>query len=377
VVRPGPLLALAAVAVVIGVQRSVAGAALGLVGTVLGALAGLAALQLGMLAGALASGARVHNVVIGVGRRWAEWVTPRRTIALRGLPILLSVAVGPGRPPLRLRMWAAALASAVAGLGAVVLLWLVALPVSFGLWLGAALGATAVVVHALLPRQDATSTSTGWLLTGLPRMPADELADLRASALVDDALVALRSGRLDAAEAACTELAQRFPGSRAAGTTRVSVLHAQGRYGLALAATLELAADPDLSPRDAAYTFAALASLAAAAVEAGEVPADAALPIARQALEDATRLGYPPYKLDGTRALLALLDGDTTTAARLARTAADTGDHPLSRADDLATLARALMASGDNRAARAALAEASALAPWWPRVAATQARLNL
>jgi hypothetical protein len=373
--RPGPLLAVAVVVAVALAQRSVAGVALGALGAVLGALAGLAALQLGMLAGALASGARVHNVVVGIGRRWTEWVTPRRTVALRGLPILLSVAVGPGRPPLRLRMWVAALGSALVGVGVAALLW--ASERGSALGLGAALGASAVVVHALVPRQDATTTSTGWLLVGLPRMAPDRVADLQASALVDEAMIALRGGDLDAADAACAELARRFPAARAAGTTKVAVLQAHGRYGAALTAALSLAADPELTPRDAAFTLAALASLAATAVEAGEVPAEAALPTARQAIEDAVQLGYPSFKLDGTRALLALLNGDTEAAARLARSAADVGDHPLSRADDLATLARALMAGGDNRAARAALAEASALAPWWPRVAATHARLSL
>ena len=80
---------------------------------------------------------------------------------------------------------------------------------------------------------------------------------------------------------------------------------------------------------------------------------------------------------DRTRAVLALLDGDPATAARLARAAAKVSDHALSRADNLATLARALMATGDNRAARAAIAGADALAPWWPRVATTRTRLTL
>lgn len=366
--------ALAVVAVVV-LEPSTGTVGLGLLGAGLGALAGLAALQVGLLAGALASGARVHNVVVGVGRRWKEWVTPRRTVSLRRLPVLLSVGVGPGRPPLRLRMWVAALSSALAGVGLAALLWwLLARP---GLGIGAAVGATAVVLHALLPRQDAATTSTGWLLTGLPRLPADRVADLRASALVDEAMVALRAGDLAAAEAASAELARCFPSARAAGATRIAVLHAYGRYAEALSAALSLASDPGQTQRDAAFTLAAVAGLAAAVAEAGAAPADVALPMARQALQDAVALGYPSFKLDGTRALLALLDGDVARAARLARSAADAGDHPLSRADDLATLARALMAGGDNRAARAVLGEAAALAPWWPRVVDTNARLSV
>lgn len=382
--RPGSWFVLGAVvvAVVPAVARgSAGGAGLALLGTVPGALIGLAALQLGMLAGALAFGARVHNVVIGVGRRWKEWRSARRTVALRGLPVLLSVGVGPGsRPPRRLRMWAAGLCSALAGLAAPVLLWLgTGAGSGEGSWFGVglAVGATATVLHALLPRQSATSTSTGWVLVGLPRMTPEQVADLEAGALADEAMSAITEGDLATAETVTAELERRYPDLRATGATRVAVLEAHGRYAEALAAVLTLATDPAQTERDAAFMMAGLAGLAASAVEAGQVPAEAALPTARQALSDAVQLGYPSFKLDGTRAVLALLDGDPEAAARLARTAADGSDHMLGRADDLATLARAKMAGGDNRAARAALAEAEALASWWPRVAATRSRLDL
>lgn len=376
--RTGPLLALLTVVGTVLVERSVTGVLAGLAGAVLGTLVALAALQLGMLAGALAFGARVHNVVIGVGRRWAEWITPRRTVALRGLPVLLSVSVGPGRPPRRLRMWAAGLVSTLVGAAVPALAWLLAgSEHTSALWRGMALGATAIVLHSLIPRQSASSTSTGWMLFGLPRMSPDQIADLEASALADEALSAVNAGDLATADTVTAELAARYPGARATGTTRVALLEAHGRYAEALSAALNLASAPQQTERDAAFMLAGLAGLAATAVEAGQVPAEAALPTAHQALDSAVQLGYPSYKLDGTRALLALLDGDAAAAARLARSAADLTDHALSRADDLATLARAMMASGDNRGAREALAEAETLAPWWPRVTTTRTRLDL
>lgn len=374
VLDPGPLCALLAVVCVGLALRSVTGFLLGLGGAAVGVFVGLAALQLGMLGGALVFGARVHKVVLGVGRRWREWVTPRWTVALRRVPVLLSVSIGPGRPPLRTRMWLAGLSSAVIGVAVPVALWL-ATSSAFGR--GLAIGAAAVALHSLLPRQNAMTTSTGWMLVDLPRMPADRLADLQASALADEALTAVHAGDLATADAATARMTERFPDARATGATRVAVLEAHGRYAEALSTVLAMVADPTQTERDAALMLAGVAGLAASAVEAGQVPADAALPTARQALTDAVQLGFPSFKLDGTRALLALLDGDADTAAQLARTAADGNDHALSRADDLATLARARMATGDNRAARAALAEAETLAFWWPRVTATRQRLDL
>jgi hypothetical protein len=370
-VRPGPfLVALVALALIM-TARSAAGLTLGVLGAVLGLLGGLAALQLGMLGGALAVGARVHDVVIGVGPRLAEWVSPRRTVTLRGLPVLLSVGVGPGRPPLRVRMWAAALCSAASGMAVVVALGYGA---SSALGRGAALGAFGCVLYALLPRQHAASTSTGWLLFELPRLPAQQRIELQAGALADRARSAVNAGDLAGAGAALAELTTRFPAATATAATRLAILEAQGRYAEGLSAVLTLAATPPTG-RDAAFLLAGVAGLAASGVEAGQVPADAALPLAQQALLDAVRLGYPSVKLDGTRAMLALLDGDSATAARLARAAVSGGEHLVSRADDLATLARALLAGGDSRAARAALARAETLAPWWPRVAATRADL--
>ena len=154
----GLVLVLATAVVVVMVERSAGGAALGLLGAVLGLLAALAGLQVGMLAGASAFGARVHRVVVGVGGLVREWRSPRRSVVLRAIPVLLSLSVGPGRPPVRLRLWLCGLCSALLGLAVVVVLWLVA---GGPLGRGAAIGATATFLHALVPRRSAASTSTG------------------------------------------------------------------------------------------------------------------------------------------------------------------------------------------------------------------------
>jgi hypothetical protein len=370
----GRIVAVATVLMVIAVERSVAGVGWGLLGLVGGLLAALGGLQVGMLAGAGVFGARVHRVVIGFGRLWKEWRTPRRAIVLRGFPVLLSLSVGPGRRPVRLRLWLAATCSALLGVLVVAALWLVA---DGPIGRGAAIGATATMLHALVPRRTAATTTTGWQLVGLPRMPADEVAELTAAGLADEALTAVNAGDLASAEAVLARLVDEFPDLRCTVTTRVTVLEAQGRYAEALAAVLELVADKRQSQRDMAFSLAGLAGIAAATVESGDIGADVVLPLARQAVEDAERLGFPPFKLNGTRALLALIDGDAARATTLARSAVSVADHALSRADDLATLARALMASGDNRGARATLAQAEAIAPWWPRVATTRTRLNV
>jgi hypothetical protein len=75
--------------------------------------------------------------------------------------------------------------------------------------------------------------------------------------------------------------------------------------------------------------------------------------------------------------LLALLRGNLDRAISLARLSAGSSDDVIARADDLATLARAHMAAGDNRAAREVVAQAEKLVPWWPRVAGTRSRLEV
>ncbi len=350
------------------------GAAAGLVGALVGLLLELAALQLGILLGALAWGVRVHHVQIGVGAKLREWTTPARRVVLRAVPLLFSVGIGPGRPRVRPRMWLTAGCSALVGLAAVAGTWLVsATPFGWGL----ALGATANLVHALLPRRTPESTSTGWFLFALPRLTGRRAAELDAAPLVSRVTDAVEAGDLGTAEQGAAELARLHPDLRTATSARVLVLTAQARYAEALALVSQLMQEKDQTPREMAFSLAGMAGLTATTVEAGQLPPDVGLPTARRAVEGAEALGYPRYRLTGTLALLALLDGDPHQAITLATQAAEQSESGLSRADDLATLARAQMAAGDNAAARTALADAERLAAWWPRVVTTRARLDI
>lgn len=374
VARPGlPVAVVAAVCLVL-LERSVTGALLGLIGVALGTLGALAALQVGLLVGALATRVRIHRVVLGAGRRVREWRSPRHVVVLRAVPIALQVAIGPGRAPVRLRMWLTALVSVLITAAATAALGLL---VDGPIARGAAIAGVAVLLHALAPRSDASSTSTGWLLLRLPRLSPRRVAELEVAPVVDQALAEVNAGELDAAAATAGRLADAHPDLRATRAVLVTVLEARGRYAEAVAQALGMVGLPDQNERDLSLALAGLAGLAAAAAEAGQVEEDAGLGAARRAVTDAEQLGFPPYKLAGTRALIALLDGDAEQAVRLARLAVASTDHGLARADDLATLARAHMATGDNHAARGALAEAEELAPWWPRVAGTRSRLDV
>lgn len=164
------------------------------------------------------------------------------------------------------------------------------------------------------------------------------------------------------------------PAARAVRASRLLVLEARGRYAEALTLAIGMS---EADGQDAAAVMAAVAGLTGAAVEAGQLDAHDGLPVAARALNEAVELGKPSYMLDGVRALIALLAGDPQLAVRLARTACRNNDGSLHRADDLATLARAYMAAGDNSKARKTLAKAERLVPWWPRVAVTRSRLDL
>ncbi|MGW0516380.1 hypothetical protein [Crossiella sp. NPDC003009] len=373
-IRPGRMFTASAAIAVVAVERALDPAVAGLLGAVAGMLAELMALQLGLLLGALALRVRVHDVVVGLGARVYELRTPRRTVSVRLLPIMLGVSVGPGAAPARCRMWLAGVASAIGG-GTAVLAMTTVLDTPFGR--GLLIGALATGAHCLLPRRDAGTTSTGWLLFQLPKLPRHRVAEWQSAPLVNEAIDAVNGGDLETAEALTAELSREHPGRRTTTATRIALLEARGRYAEALALTIGLVSDPAQEPRDLAFALASLAALTANAVEVGQLDAATGLPTARQAVDDAEQLGYPGFKLTGTKALLELLAGNADRAATLARSGARNSGATLSRADDLATLARALMATGDNRAARLALDEAETLAPWWPRVAGTRARLSV
>jgi len=372
--KPGQLATIAIMIAVVAMEWSPSGVALGLVGALVGLLAAHAAGQFGLLSSVLFARVVIHRLVVGIGPRLGDWSTPRRTVVLRAIPVVLSVSVRATRAPVRRRIWASALCAALAMTA-----------VAVGAVLGAegpfargfAAAAVAALAVALVPRRTPTSTSTGWLLFRLPWASDDLSRQMEAAPVVGKAIEAAQAGDVTTAERLAAKLRQTHPDLRSALAARVTVLEAQGRYAEAMILAVKLASDAKQEPQEAAGSFAALASLACTTVEAGQVDSEVGLSTASQALDNATTLGYPNYKLNGIRALMELLRGNLENAISLARLAAGTGDDLIARADDLATLARAHMASGDNRTARKVLTEAEKLASWWPRVVGTRTRLEV
>ncbi len=373
---PAGLAVLVVAGAIVVVEWSSGSVLTALAGAVTGFFAILFASQLGLLASVPLAGMRVHRVVIGFGPRVADWSRPSRSFVVRAIPVIMAVGVRAAKAPVRRRMWWSALCSAVAELAVVVLA---------GWWAGGggafahgfAIACVAEFVHALLPSRTATGTSTGWLLFRLPWVDDEQTRELEAAPLAGEAIEAAHRGDLVTAERLAAQLRVDHPGQRSALAARIFVLEAQGRYGEAMILAVKVAADARQQPDEAATSFAALASLACVTVEAGQLDATLGLSTASNALDNAATLGYPTYKLNGVRALHALLRGDFDEAVTLAGRAAEAGEDLLGRADDLATLARAHMASGDNQAARAAITEAEKLAAWWPRVAGTRSRLEV
>lgn len=357
--------------------HSPGGVPAGLAGAVLGVFLGLAGLQLGLLVGALLLGAQVHSVVIGIGPRLGEWGSAARPIVLRTIPLTLSVAIGPGWQPVRLRMWGAAATSAVFGLAVAAGMTVTAVTESWAFLHGLAITTVLSVAHALIPRKTASSTSTGWMLFCLHRLDSRQVQQLEAAPLTSRAVAAAHNGDLATAERLATHLGTTYPELRTALAARIVVLEARGRYAEAMVLAVKLASQVDQEPHEAAVSFAALAGLACTTVEAGQLDSELGLSTATTALDNAETLGYPSHKLNGARALMALLRGNLDRAISLARLSAGSSDDVIARADDLATLARAHMAAGDNRAAREVVAEAEKLVPWWPRVAGTRSRLEV
>jgi hypothetical protein len=373
-VRPWTVLALASVIVVAALERAPAPVLVALPGLLAGALIGLAAMQLGVLAGGLALRPRMPRVVIGVGPRLRDWSSPGRTITLRAVPIMLSVTIGPGRSPVRPRVWGTYLVSTIFGLAVTATL---IVDEAGPFWLGAAVGCAAAVVYVLLPRRDTAVTSTGWVLLHYLRLDPREAAEIDAAPLVAAVTKAVQAGDLPAARAACDALARIQPDGQSATMARVIVLEAHGQYAEALQLLLGMLTEPGLPQRDFALISAGLAGLAAAAVEAEQLEPELGLGWAERAITDAEQLAYPAYKLNGAKALVEVLRGNVSKAIALANTAIELGNDALGRADDLATLARAQMAAGDNVTARLTLGEAERIAAWWPRVARIRARLDV
>lgn len=360
--RPGGLATAASVAVVVVLTRSLPGVVTGLLGALTGGLVAVVASQAGLLASVLVPGIGLRRLVVGTGPRVADWSTPRRIVTLRAVPVILSVSVRAATVT-RIRV------AALCGLGFEAGLAAGAVLVASGPFTdGLAAATVASVAVSLVPRRTATTTSTGWLLFRLPRSGTGQ-----AAALVDRVLHAARAGDLTTAERLATQLRAHHPALPSALAARIAVLAAQGRYPEAVVLAVRLTSGPADDPG----AFAVLAGLACATVESGQVDTEVGLTTASRAIENAAALGYPNYRLNGARAMVALLRGELKEAITLARLAASAADDVLDRADDLATLARAHMAAGDNRTARQVLTEAEKLARWWPRVATTRTRLEV
>ncbi|GAA2778880.1 hypothetical protein GCM10010470_10470 [Saccharopolyspora taberi] len=364
---------------VVGAVEAVLGTGAGGIGLgALGALAGVVLLpmatQLGLLLGSAVFGLRVRHIVLGAMRALGSWTIGRVTFTLRALPVTIGSEIGPWRKPVILRCWLAGLTSALTGVAVVTASWLLA-GGPFGR--GFALAATATMLYKLWPRRVPLATSTGWLLFGLPRMPEPRRTEFCAGPMAARAYEALRDGDLDRAQAHTDELVGEHPELNAAVSCQVSMHEARGEYAQAVMMLLQHISSADIPQREMSYTLAGMAGLGFAAVEAGQLPSDDLMPLAKKALDDAIKLGFPPFDLSGTRGLLALVEGDADEAARLAAVGADHNTSPLARADCFATLARARMALHDNAAAREALARAEENAAWWPRVRETRERLQI
>jgi hypothetical protein len=356
--RPGGLATAVTVAVVVVLTRH--DVAIGLLGALVGGLASVVANQAGLLVSVLVPGVTLRKLVLGTGPRVADRSTPDRIVTVRAVPVILSVSV---RAATAGRIRVVALCGlAFEAVPAVAGVLLAAGP--FGT--GFATAAIAAVVVSLVPVRTATTTSTGWLLFRLSRSSAGA-----AAPLVDQVLRAAQAGDLTTAEQLAGQLRAHHPDLPPALEARIRVLAAQGRYPEAVVLAVRLTSDHDPG------AFAVLAGLTCATVESGGLDSETGLVAACLAIENATALGYPRHRLNGARAMVELLRGNVKEAMTLARLAASATDDVLCRADDLATLARAHMAAGDNRTARLVLSEAEKLARWWPRVATTRTRLEV
>lgn len=364
---------------VVGVVEAAAGTGwVGAETASLGALIGVISLpmgtQAGLLLGSLVFGLRVRRVEFGAMRRVWSCEIGGVPIIFRVLPVVLGSEIGPWRRPVILRCWLAGLASAVAGTGVVAAGWSGA-GTPFGR--GFLIAATPFMLYKLWPRRAPMATSTGWLLFGLPRMPEPQRSEFSAGPIAARAHDALRTGDIATAQAYVDELAAAHPQLSTTISCRVALLEARGEYAAAVTMLLGYISAAEIEQREMSYLLAGLAGLVFSAVECGQLPSAEVLPTAKKAMDDAVTLGFPPFHLNGTKGLLALLEGDADEAARLAALGAEHGTSALSQADDLATLARAHMARLDNRAAREALRQAEEVAAWWPRVRETRARLSV
>jgi hypothetical protein len=349
-------------------------------GAACGVLAVLALLQLGLLVGAGLFGVRVPLVEIGVGGEVRTWTRPHLRVVWRTIPLLFAVGLTSVKAHARRRLWLTGLTSVLLTTAVITVVWLGALVWSDSdqpFLRGFAVAGTAVLLNSLWPRRGAGTTSPGWFVFALPRVTGRTAAEFDATPMVNQVSDALGAGDLDRAEVIANDLIERHPTLLVAIGAHLAVLTLRTKYGEALQLVSGLIGRTDLEQRDMAFVLAEMASSTANAIEGGQLPLDVGLPAAKRAVDGALQFGYPRHRCTGTLAQLALIENDHAAALTLATQARNSSESGLARADALATMARAQMASGDNAAARVTLVEAQELAGWMPRVAETTARLGI
>lgn len=347
---------------------------LGLAGALVGLLLELTVVQAGLALGAVLFGLRITHVIVGIGGELKSWTTNDRRIVLRNIPVLVSLTFTGLKPGVRKRTVLAGVTAIVLTAAFAAATWLLT-GTAFGK--GMALTATACFLIQLVPVEKPAHTSLGWYVFSLPRVTGRPLGEMEARPQVLAGMDAYHRGDIDAAERIYEELAVTHPDLLTVVGLKVVTCCARERYLDALQTVIGLSGRMDLSRRELAFVMATTAGVAVQAVESGQFPMELGLQTAKNMLDNAYEAGYPQHRAHGTLAMIALIEGETDKARQLASWAAENSEQAVGRADDLITIARAYMADGDNAKAREIVAEAHELAAWYPRVAATRARLNI
>ncbi|MEU7477654.1 hypothetical protein AB0A63_16815 [Lentzea sp. NPDC042327] len=347
---------------------------LGLAGAVTGLLLELSVVQAGLALGAVLFGLRLTHVTIGVGSEVRSWTSNDRRVVLRSVPLLASLSFTGVKPGVRRRTVLAGVTAIVVTALFVAVTWLLT---GWAFGKGMALASTALLAVQLWPLEKPGHTSLGWFVFRLPKVSGRPLDEMEARPLVGAGMDAYHRGDVEAAERIYEEAVARYPHLLTVVGLKVVTACAREKYLDALQTVVGLSSRSDLSQRELAFVMATAAGVAAQAVESGQFPREIGLETAKNMLVNAYEAGYPKHRAHGTLALIALIEGQNAEARKLATWAAENSEQALGRADDLVTVARAWMADGDNAKARAFVAEAHELAGWYPRVAATRARLEI
>ncbi len=347
---------------------------LGVAGAFAGLLVELTVVQAGLALGAVLFGLRITHVMIGLGSELKSWTTDQRRIVLRSIPVLASLSFTGLKPGVRRRTVLAGVTGIVVTALFVAATWLLT-GTAFGK--GMALASTVLLLLQLWPVEKPGHTSLGWFVFLLPKISGRPLDEMEARPLVLAGMDAYHRGDIETAERIHDELAAGYPDLLTVIGLKVVTACAREKYLDALQTVVGLSGRKDLSRRELAFVMATVAGVAAQAVESGQFPREIGLETAKNMLGNAYEAGYPKHRANGTLALIALIEGQNAEARKLAAWAAENSEQALGRADDLITIARAWMADGDNAKARELVAEAHRLAGWYPRVAATRARLDI